>query len=407
MTTAPTHPGRSTVILLFSAVCLRLSFGLYIPDRLPYPDERSFDQIAWSVASTGNYGTPAPTAVRTPSYVLFLAGIYRMVGHHYRAVRSAQALLGAGMVFLVMNVSRRLATKPATVWWTGLACTIYPFFIYYDAQLLSDSFLTFWLVASMAVFMMWRGQTLNWGSAVAMGICFSILALTKTLFIPVLVAIVAWETWTSLRARKPAILMRLTTVILCFAIPILIWGIRNQRRFGKFTLDTHGGFTAVSTIIFYRATKDNTLGENVRTDPIYLKGQQLNEIAADSYYFGQVKEFIRRNPRQYIRQSLDNLKNFWRLYPRQDIPFPEGTRLLTVISLATEPFVVIFGLIGLYRSRFAWRLFYPIYLCVGLLSIAHALISGQMRYRLSISPFLILFAVWTVNEHKVVSRLRA
>ena len=73
------------------------------------PDAYSFDAIAMNLASGSGYTLDGlPTAGRPPAYVMFLSAIYKVAGHHYRVARLAQAVLGVGLVWVLMGITREL-----------------------------------------------------------------------------------------------------------------------------------------------------------------------------------------------------------------------------------------------------------------------------------------------------------
>jgi len=181
-------------------------------------------------------------------------------------------------------------------------------------------------------------------------------------------------------------------MVLIFSAPIYAWGMRNQRIFGRFLLDSHGGETLMQCIAYRPETKAGIYPEFIKTQPIYQQIKGMNEAEADVFFTDQAKTWIREHPGLYIRNSLANSKDFWRLYPRPDQSYPEGRMKLILISLLTEPIFLAGGLVGLIKTRGDWRRLYPIYIAILLLSVMHALITGQMRYRLPLMPYAILFA---------------
>ncbi|HOW89695.1 MAG TPA: glycosyltransferase family 39 protein, partial [Elusimicrobiales bacterium] len=362
-----------------------------------HADAMSFDSLAWNLAENGRYGIDGPTAVRPPAYPFFLAGVYRLAGHDYGAARAAQALLGVLLVWMLMRIAGRLSEKPVVPVFAGAAAAFYPFFIYYDNQLLSDSFLTFSMTLSLLAFIRWKERPLSWGRAILCGLAFALTALVKTPMLP-------WALWILLAeavlsreadARGPR-LRRVLAVGLALSLPLALWAARNRRSVGSFSLDNHGGFTLVSTIIYHQQTKAGVFGDSVRNDPFFLEAAELPETERERYYYGAARRFISEHPGRYIRECAVRFKDLWRFYPRTDVGFREGTSRLVVVSLLTEPFLVLCGLFSLFFLLPARRLMYPAPLAVLWLTLLHTLITGQMRYRLPLMPFLILGAAYLV-----------
>ena len=394
------HPYRAASLFLL-AFALRAGYSLHLQGNQWPPDAGSFDSIAWNLASQGQYASTdhRPTSYRTPSYVVFLAAIYKLVGHSYTAARMVQAFLGAVLVFLLIALTRQVTADPRAPWIAGGIAAVYPFFIYYDGELIADAFIVFWLVLSLGLFFYWREASASWVRTVVCGFSFSVLCLIKTVFIPFFATILVCEALLSIRSRdRLQRAGRLFLMGLIFISPIFLWGLRNRRIFGRFLLDTHGGITSVECIMFYAQCKQGIFPAFFRDHPLRQATAGMNEVESDAFYLNQTKMFIRAHPGRYLRQALGNLKNFWRFYPRQDINFKESRLKITIISLLTEPFLIITGLIGLFKTRHQWRILYPIYLLVLFLTGIHALTTGQMRYRLPLMPYAIVFSACALTR---------
>jgi 4-amino-4-deoxy-L-arabinose transferase-like glycosyltransferase len=387
--------------LIVLALGLRLVYTLSLPPKLFSFDESDVDHIAWNLASREAYADEeGPTAWRPPSYVFFLAGIYKIGGHNYRLARLVQSLTGTILVFLIFLLARQLWPARAAVPWVAAwisAC--YPFFIYYDGALIAESFIVFWSVMSLWLFYRWQERPPSVSRAALCALAFAVLSLAKTIFIVLFLALMTPQIYRAWGGSER--LARLRTLFFAgvlFALPLLFWGLRNQRVFGSFLLDAHGGYTALGDIVFYRETKEGRFGDVVNSHPWFQAGQKMNEVDRNKYYLSLTKRYMVDHPKQIAYQMLLNLKDFWRFYPRQDISFREGTRRLTLISLLTEPFLLIFGAVGLIRSREEGTRLYPIYGFILLLTGIHAVLMGQMRYRLPVMPFAILFTAYALTH---------
>ena len=388
---------RRMYLILAAAFALRLGYGLSLPEKPLNPDSQVFDALAWNLAEQGQYGIDGPTAARPPAYVFFLAGVYKLAGHSMDAARIAQAAMGALLVWLIMRISLRLSARPALALFAGGFAAVYPCFIYYDGHLLSDAFLTFWVTFSFFLFIRWKERPLSWPRACLCGLAFAIAALTKTPMIIWTAGVLSVEAVIALRsAGGGAVLSRVLAVLLAFSMPLCVWGARNKMALGTFSLDNHGGFTLVSTIIYHAQTKAGVFADSVREDPFFLEAARLPEAEQERYYYGAAGRFILEHPGRYMTESLVRFKDFWRFYPRPDVRFREGTARLIVLSLLTEPFLILAGLFTLFALRPSWHILYPAPIAVVWLTVLHSLITGQMRYRLPLMPMLILGAAYAV-----------
>src|SRR5258708_11054285 len=115
--------------LFLLAFALRVGYGLRSPGPPTQPDAQTRDVMAWNLASQGRFagGSNVLTAYSPPSYIVFLAGVFKLAGHRYLAVHMVQALLGAILVFLVIALTRRVTLQPESPWIAGAMAAFYPF----------------------------------------------------------------------------------------------------------------------------------------------------------------------------------------------------------------------------------------------------------------------------------------
>ena len=406
---------RSLIVLFFFALTIRAAYDLHRHAMPTVEDSGAFDQIAWNLASEGRYEGAwnllgesvyrgvdrVPTANRPPSYVFFLAAIYKIAGHHPVAAQLAQAVMGALLVLLVFALAKRISSNPLVPWMASGMAAVYPFFIYYDGILISESFITFWAMLDLWLYFLWTDSPRSWVRAGACGLGFAVLALAKTMFIPFFILLIACDVlahWTD--PERLQRWGRLAMMGFLFIVPLFLWAWRNQVVMGKFLLDTHSGKTSVECIMYYEQCKAGTFGQFFLTTELMKEARGKSEVELDAFYLAKTKQFIREHPLQVALQSLGNFKNFWRFYPRQDLAYPEGRLKITLISLITEPFLLIAGLIGMIQLRTRWRTFYPMWLMIIVLSGLHAITTGQMRYRLPLMPIFMMFSAAAIAPRK-------
>jgi hypothetical protein len=108
-------------------------------------DERDYDTLAWTFASTGAYTEQGvPTAYRPVGYPVFLGAIYSLAGRSPAAVQAVQVALDLAtatlLYVLLARRSRRAAILAAGIW------AAYPAAVLYSGVLLSETLFVFLLV---------------------------------------------------------------------------------------------------------------------------------------------------------------------------------------------------------------------------------------------------------------------
>src|SRR5262245_480010 len=131
---------RHLLAILLLAASLRLFvvivlFGSY----QPIDDAAGWHQAAQNLMAgrglTTNVGT---AAYQTPLPALYLAAIYSIFGISVRAVQIVNVLLGIFTVWLIYDfVLKDFGAGPAR--WAGLFVAVYPMFLFYTGQLLSET----------------------------------------------------------------------------------------------------------------------------------------------------------------------------------------------------------------------------------------------------------------------------
>src|SRR3990167_4842041 len=117
--------------------------------ELYFADAIEFDSIAKTLAAGNGYSDSngIPTAAREPAYPVFLAAIYKIAGHDLLVVRISQAFLGALTCIIIYFIGKKTSSISAGIC-SSIIASIYPFFIYYNGHILSETlFIFLFLVA--------------------------------------------------------------------------------------------------------------------------------------------------------------------------------------------------------------------------------------------------------------------
>jgi len=382
------------LIILFISLGLRLGTVFLSENSAPSGDAASYDEIAWNLVNGKGFVLgDHPTAYRMPGYPFFLSGVYAITGRSVQAAILAQSVLGVLTVWLVIVLTRFLIKQEMFALAAGWMAAFYPFFLYYNARLLTETLLVFLLIASCCSLIYWNQKSESVARSCLWGLCSAFLGMTKSIFLPL--GFIILFSKTLLAIREHTLRKQLTALlagVLLFLLPPWLWTQRNANVLGAPVLDTHGGMTCMECMVFYEVNKEGRFSDFFTTHPLAQATASFSEIERDHYFYGIYRQFIQENPGTFLRQSLSNLKDFWRFYPRQSVTFSLDRNLLTGISLATEPFLLLAGIFGLWITRRRWRDLYPVYLAIALLTAAHLITCAQMRYRLPLMPFFIVFS---------------
>lgn len=341
-----------------------------------------------------------------PLYPVFLVGVYRVLGRDAMAVALVQAGLDVLVVLLVHRIGRRVAGEAVGL----LAAAFYGFYPYllYQNLSLNDTGL-FILLLAAGIWAAYRARdTQDWRWAAALGVCFGLAALTKTLVILVLPLLALWW-WRGIGLRRAVLLGALAGgVLLAVTVP---WAIRNTR--------LHGEFVWIST----NAGSNLHQGNNAFVDDYLARGwdaqwvnclepvpANLSEPEADRWHRQQATSYLRDHPRAWPRLFWTKLWVLWSpLLMPYDLPPDPYLVDNAVLQYHTRAFqaarvihalywgaLLALGAVGLvlgWRARLAITPLVSVMLAI---TVTYLVFHPSTRYRAPADPFVFVLAAYAV-----------
>ncbi len=369
---------KFALAIFMLAVAVRIFYAVGISQPTVNDDAKEYDRLGVMLAEGQGYATESgkPTAFRPPLYPLFLAGIYRAVGHNLQWVRLAQAFISAGICVLVYSIAVKLFDKPIAKLAAVSAC-LYPPLIVNASQILSETLFTF-LVLS-AVLSIVSGNHLH--HPLLTGIALGSALLTRSLlvfFMPFLFS------WLALRDRTEKF-KDMAILVLGITMALAPWTVRNFFTLNAFVpLGNVGGVTLYNSYVLpQKGFGYNSLEGVNRT---YF--DQLDETAQSKYLVKRTIAHIAKNPTEAMK--LAGVKILLFFYPFDGywhtVSFGSKYNLFWGIVLS-------FSIIGIGCHR--WNLdenIKLVYLLFCSFLLASVVFYGSPRFRIPIEPLLICFA---------------
>ena len=169
-------PWKELVVVGSLALLLRLA-AFAAADRPAqlfwFPDSVEYDQLAWNLVAYGAYSLEdsaprTPDLTRTPVYPLFVAGCYRLAGHHPAVAVAVQIGLAVATILLLWIIGRRFFPAPAALAGAGFLA-IDPLSLHYTILLLSETLFTLLFFGSLYCVLAYvRRPGWAWASATAL-----------------------------------------------------------------------------------------------------------------------------------------------------------------------------------------------------------------------------------------------
>ncbi|GAF82026.1 unnamed protein product, partial [marine sediment metagenome] len=261
----------------------------------PISDFNGYDTLAWKWISTGDFGLEGRVAYRTPGYPGFLALIYLVVGHSWKAAGVVQALLGAltsGM--LVLLAATVLSVRASMV--AGLLHTFSPAALAYVPILASENLAVPLVVAGLLCLTVADRRTgvIRYAAVAGSGVIMGLLILVRPIgvfMLPGAVLLAAYSPQKHAWRLGPALVfLGLTAAMLA------PWLVRNHLAgFGAGTLSTTGGLNA------WMGNNDAAVGRGyskIAQSALDLSG--LGEKERDVAYRDAALTWVRAHPGRYL-----------------------------------------------------------------------------------------------------------
>ena len=364
----------------------------YFPNTIVFPDEQRFLASAVRLAASGEFWVGGDRAWEMPGTAVFFAPFVLLFGADAAIlpIRTAQSFLIVVQSALIALIAQRLFGKTIIAFIAASLVALYPFFLFYQGLLLSETLFNALLLAGIASLYWWRERGLRIDRALVLTCaCFAAATMTKaTLAIlpPLLIAATAWASGVPLR-RAFAILVVASCLYSALLSP---WWIRNDILLGSFV-----PFTTNSAQNLYLGNNsrnpDAGIDWSSEVDPaVVARISALPDEVGRQRAFSKVAiDYIKENPFVFVRSAAKKFVRFWNVVPNAS-GFKTG--LYAIVSAASFGPILALALICAMRRWCQWRLLGPLYLILGYFTLVHVITIASLRYRLPIESILILLA---------------
>lgn len=388
--------GRLLWAVLALALALRLGYGLARPPQAEgLADPDGYVSLAASVADSWSYAEDGqPSAHREPAYSIALGLLFKLLDKRYGVLLLFNALLGTAATWLLHRIGMRLFGPTVALAGAALAA-VYPPFIFYAAQPMRESLLL--AVSALSVWAVLKAhERRSRASAAAAGAAGALAGLSNTTFLPFAglfaPAGLAWLGW---RADGRRSLACVTVYMLVFSALYAVWPLRNYAQFHTLVLgSTAGAGGTFYTYLLVPQALGGTPEQEIilAADPTTVAGGGLGPIEKERYFWRAGLARVRDKPWRYARLvAWRFLVDTWRILPRSRA-YAHSYRLLWWTSLLTDGWLIPLGLLGLLRVRGRPPETLWLYLFVFSTALTYSLVLTMQRYRLSLMPWMILFA---------------
>jgi len=434
---------RILLAIIALSVLLRVAVALYLGDNIEETrggtyDQISYDMLAQRVAQGHGFSfavdtwpyarADQPTAFWSYLYTLYLALVYAIFGYHPLAARLIQAVIvGVLMPWLAWRIARRPFGERVGLIAAGITA-FYFYFIHYAASLMSEAFYIvgiLWTVdAAMRLAATLAGQPASRRRALALGLelglAMAVTLLLRQVVIGFYAVLAIWLLWLALRRRAVRrLLIAGVAAVAVTGVLVSPFVARNYQVFGRLAMpNTNAGFTFFwsNHPIYgtrFEATLSPTHGVSYQ-ELIPPELRDLNEAALDRALLARGLQFVADDPGRYLLLSLSRIPIFFQFWPT-----PDSTLLSNAARVLSFGLFLPFMLYGLILAAWHLRRGGPLrpgpvaddgapdlraayvglfFLFILVYTAIHLASWANVRYRLPVDAFLIMFAAYGIDH---------
>jgi len=358
-------------LIFVLALVIRLGFLIFFsPIPLESSDAPYYNEVALNIISGKGITYRQETFSIPPAYPLFLAGIFKIFGQSYDAVRIVQAILSALTCVLIYLTAKNLFNRKVGLI-AGLIAVIYPSFILQSTAILTETLFTFLLVLTMfCLFRALDKGLAGWGLAAGISLGLATLTRSVTLFFPVLILPLVF-----LYKKRQPIVATFRNFILILILMFLVispWAFKDSSIVRQVDL--------VKKIInkdFFSQALSNIY-------KLYGHPYALSDVTSYGY-------------REVFSKFIHGQASFKEL-----MPILKQATFWTKLGILLFYYLILaMALLGLALGYKNWRKFLPLILIIVYMTLPHIIPEAvgrvNARYVFPIMPFIIVLSAYGMS----------
>jgi 4-amino-4-deoxy-L-arabinose transferase-like glycosyltransferase len=377
------------IVLFLLAATIRLAGISAEAVRVHTGDEFSYDDIASNLAAGNGYcrtaatGEPYPTAVRGPSYVMFVAASYRIFGRDSVAPFVGQALLDGLSSLLVYGIALLLFERRLIAAIGAILYAVYPPFILNTRELMTETWINAFLLAGVFLFLR-HFRKPSWLDLVGSGLAMGIAVLSRPNLLPLsLLAFIAAGRHRDARWRRDAAAH--LGIILLVMIP---WIVRNAVVFDRFVPGvSQGGITFWGGAGPADGEAVGGLGDPDAPRYAIEATRGLSEMERDRWFYRDGIRIIREHPGRYAALLIKKVPRLW-LNLGYESP-PSKASIFLALFNAVMMVLAYLGVRNFHPPRVGANL---LLLMAAYFTFTHLLFFSIFRYSLPVYAYLFAFS---------------
>jgi 4-amino-4-deoxy-L-arabinose transferase-like glycosyltransferase len=413
----PVFTPRSQVIgLFFLALGVRLAFVLTLENRLTWPDEVDFNDIAVGLLHGAGYQSDPFRA--NPVLPFFLAGVYKLFGYSYIAARVVQSFIGSLTACIVFALANSLFTRRVALL-AGLDVAFYPSLVYITGVFYVSCLETFLLALSLyllAISCDNDSLKVLLLSGVVMGI--TTLCRPASLMLLPFAACFVLLSFPGRTLHRTAYALSLVFVV---CITIVPWTLRNYavyRHVIPVSIGSGGFLWKGNNELSWGDAEDRSLSLMPGEDEVWTSRLQelalhdrrtveqkyakvkndlkvLDAVGQDRYLQKLALAYMTEHPVRSLELFVSKVGTLYTAFTpvRAENGEVISHKRRFLFSLLFYPTLLLGAFGALYGLR-EWRKHLLMYLPIAALTLGYGVLTAAARFRVPIEPYIIIFACY-------------
>lgn len=399
---------KALFLIIVVGCFLRFFYALWVPNEFShqtgFPDTYTYVSIARHVATEFRYANSWPdpgkhprwgdiglTSFREPTFPLFLALQFKLLGDSPRTSFLIQALLGTLSIPLCFGVGKMLFS-PHVALLAALLQSVNPYQIYYATFISTENIATVVLLA-IVFFTLRVLRSMNSGESISrkdltlLILSLSVGILTRAVFTSIVLVAVIFVGVA--RYRRSASLVRAARtvglLVLLTMVCVSPWFVRNYLVWQTFVYTTNIGIVMVIGFSDVATGGNEGMPRFLELDLAFAK-YGYNEVERNRGYMREAFKWIQSNPGRAIYLSIKKQVLFW-------FPVPTVAKGYEKLVGATwgSGFLAL-ALIGMIRARNKPLMHKYVLALIIVYALLHSIAIVVTRYRVPLEGVLAVFA---------------
>ena len=368
--------------IIFISFILRFLSLVFYKNR-SLPDTYTYERIGEEIFS----GKIIQTPLHMPGYGVWMYILNYLTQNNYGVI-FGDIIISCLTVYVIYLLSIEIFKSEMIAKIAAIIFAVYPFSIFYSFNAVSETLFVFLLYSSILMF---------YKKKLLYGYILIILSIyvkpTADIFAPFLILCFCFLIY---KYTIKKTLRELFIFYLLYSLLLSPWWVHNWNKYDGFVrLNLAGGYHLYSGNNPENLSGGGIGGIDVNhgwtDEDIEKRG-----IKFEKKFKRDAFNFIKENPKTFIKLSVIKFKRFWQMYPYAEEYKGISYKILSIFSYGL---VLIFSILFLISNfkKFFLKIS-PLITIVFLTTVIHCVTIASVRYRFPIEPILIIFASYYLFE---------